>query len=97
MDTQRKCPVSVGVKLENLNAKSPQHSKLLVPSKNNGPAALPISNIYLKACIYFFMKSEKNIVLVGKIFVSLVIFFFQIYIFSLKVHERKVTRFAYWK
>lgn len=76
MDTQRKCPVSVGIKLKNFNAKPPQHSKLLVPSKNNGPAALPLSNIYLKAHRYFFMKSGKNIVLVGKIFVCEFAYFF---------------------
>lgn len=69
MDTQKKFPVNVGFRLENLNANPPKRSKLLVPSERNGPTVLPLSNTYLKACIYFLMKCEKIIILVGKMFV----------------------------
>jgi len=59
MDTQRQSPVNDGFRLENLNAKTPKHSELLVPNESNGLAVLSLSNTCLKTCIYFFMKCEK--------------------------------------
>lgn len=83
--TNTKDSVDVGLRLENLNAIPPKHSKLSEPNDSNRSEVFLFSNTYVKACIYFyfFMEGEKDIVFVGNL-----LLLFSVYILSFKVARK---------